>query len=126
MDEVHVLVNAGEVEDGGGIGSAIFLVADVADCFEESNAVLGGAHAGPRVHHEQLCLHLRQGVLHHQVVDFLGILVPPFLFIVGVIVFPLPFSFFDKVGSVGRIWGEIDGRCFELANGELGERAINL
>ncbi len=42
MDEVHVLVHADEVEDGGGIGVATFLVADVANHFEESDAVLGG------------------------------------------------------------------------------------
>ncbi len=58
MDEVHVLVHADKVEDGGGIGATIILVADVADCFEERNAVLGGAHSGTRVHCEQLHIHL--------------------------------------------------------------------
>ncbi len=126
MDEVHVLVHADKVKDGSGVGATIFLVADVMDCFKESNAVLGGTCAGPRVHREQLHLHLRRGVLHHQVADLLGVLVPPFLFTVGVIVFPLPFSCFDKVGRVGQIGVEINVRCFELAKGEHCKRAIKL
>jgi hypothetical protein len=39
-------------------------------------------------------------MLHHEVVDFLGIFVPPFLLIVGVVVLPLPFCCLDKVGRI--------------------------
>jgi hypothetical protein len=86
MDEVHVLVHADEVEDVGGISAAIFLVADVANCFEESNVFLGGACAGPRVHREQHCLYLHRGVLHYQVVDLLDVLIPPLMFITSMTV----------------------------------------
>ncbi len=98
MDVVHVLVHADEVKDGGDIDAAIILVADVENCIEESHAISGSAHAGPRVHCEQLCLHLRCSMLHHQVVHPLGILAPPLLFILGVVVFPLSLRRFEKVG----------------------------
>jgi hypothetical protein len=126
VDEVHVLIHADKFKDGGGIGAVIFLVADVVDHFEESYAILGDAHAGPQVHCEQLCHHLRCDVLHHQVVDLMDFYIPPFLFILGVIIFPLSFSCFDKVGQVGWIGGEIDGKYFELANNKRWERAVEL
>ncbi len=65
-------------------------------------------------------------MLHHQVVDLLGALIPPFLFIMGVVVFPLPFSCFDKVGQAGQIGGQINGRCFELKNGKSCKQAVEL
>jgi hypothetical protein len=82
VDEVHILVHAIKVKDGGGIGASIILMTDVADCLEESNAVLGGASGGPRVHPGHLCFHLWCGVLHQQVINFLGVITPPFLLIV--------------------------------------------
>ncbi len=126
MDEVHDLVHVDEVKDGGGISAAIFFVANYANRFEESNPILGGACAGPQVYREQLYLHLRCGVLHHQVVDLFCVLVPPFLFIVGMFVFPLRFRLFDKVGRVGQIGGKTDCRCFELTNGKCCEWAVKL
>jgi hypothetical protein len=45
---------------------------------------------------------------------------------VGVIVFPLPFICFNKVGQVRWIGEEINGRCFELANGKCCKWAIKL
>ncbi len=47
MDDIHILVLADNVKDGGDIGAAIFLVADVMNRFDLSDAFLGGARAGP-------------------------------------------------------------------------------
>jgi len=65
-------------------------------------------------------------VLHHEVVDFLCIFVPPFLLVVCVVEAPLPFRCLNKVGRVQRIWREDNGWRFEFSYGERGERAIVL
>ena len=65
-------------------------------------------------------------MLHHEVVDFLCIFVPPFLLIVRVVEAPLPFCRLDKVGGVQRTWREDNDWCFEISYGKRGKRAIVL
>jgi hypothetical protein len=65
-------------------------------------------------------------MLHHKVVDLLGIFVPPFLLIVGVVVLPLPFCHLDKVGRILWVIWERDGWLFELTNCQCCKRAVKL
>ncbi len=116
MDNEHVFVYADKVKDGCGVSATVLLVTDNSDCYEERYPVLGGASCCPRVHHEQLCFHLWCGVLHHEVVDFLGIFIPSFLLIVCMVVLPLPFRCFDKVGWIRWVLQEDDGWLLEPAN----------
>jgi hypothetical protein len=46
-------------------------------------------------------------MLHHKVIDLLGIFIPPFLLIMGVVVLPLPFHCLDKVGKILRVIGKV-------------------
>ncbi len=64
----------------------------------------------------QLRFHFWCGVLHHEVVDFLGVFIPPFLLIVCMVVLPLPFRCFDKVGWIRWVFREDNGWLLEFAN----------
>ena len=70
------------------------------------------------VAHESIVssFHLGHGVLHHEVVDFLGIFVPPFLLVMCMVVLPLPFCCFDKIGWIRWVLWEDDGWLLELTN----------
>jgi hypothetical protein len=63
-----------------------------------------------------LGFHLLRGVLHHQIVDLLGVLGPPFLLVIGMVVFLLPLCCLNKGGCVGWVVGELNLRFFELAD----------
>ncbi len=115
-----------KVKDGCGIGATTLLVTDVIDYLEEPNSILGGACCCPRVHREQFGLHLGRGVLHHKVVDLLGILISPFLLIVGMVMFPLPFCHLDKVGQIFQVSREGNDWLLELGNGQRSEQTIKL
>jgi hypothetical protein len=65
-------------------------------------------------------------VLHHKVVDLLGIFIPGFLLIVGVVIFPLPFCHLDEVGRICRVVQEGNDWLLELANGQRSERTVKL
>ncbi len=80
---------------------------DVTDHLETRNSILGGTCFRQWVHREQFDLHLGCGRLHHEVVDLLGIFVPPFLLIVGMVVLPLPFRHLNKVGRILRLSGKV-------------------
>ena len=126
MDEEHFLVYVDKVEDWGCIGAAVLLVTDVADYFQGSDPILGSAHSFPQFYREELHLHLGRRMLHHEVVDLLGILIPPFLLIMGVILLPLPLCCLGEVGRIGWIVGEADGWLLELTNGQRNKRTVNL
>jgi hypothetical protein len=102
--------------NGRDVSTTVLLETDVSDCFEEHYPVLGGASCCPRVHREQLCVHLWCGVLHHEVVDFFGIFISPFLLIMCMVALPLPFCCFDKVGWICWVLWEDNGWLLELAN----------
>jgi hypothetical protein len=55
-------------------------------------------------------------MLHHKVVDFLGIFVQLFLLIVDMVVLPLPFHCLNKVGRILQIIRESDSWLLELTN----------
>ncbi len=78
-------------------------------CFEKCNSILGGTHFCSRVHCEQFGFHLGCGILHHKVVDILGIFVPPFLLDMSVVVLRLPFYCLGKVGRIIQVIWESDG-----------------
>ncbi len=63
-------------------------------------------------------------MLHHQIVDFLGVLSPPFLLVVGVIVIALPVCCLNEGGCVGWVIRELNGRFFEFANCKHGKVPI--
>ncbi len=63
-------------------------------------------------------------MLHHQIVDFLGVLGPPFLLVIGVIVLALPLCCLNEGGCVGWVIGELNGRFFEFANCKRGKWPI--
>jgi hypothetical protein len=92
--------------------------------FEEGNAVLGGAGSCPLVRHEELGFHLLRGVLHHQIVNFLGVLGPPSLLVISMIVFLLPLHCLDEGGCVRWVIGELNRRFFELADCKRGEGSV--
>ncbi len=126
MDKEHVLVHSDKIKDGRGIGAAVLLVTNVADCLQEHNPILGGACFCPRVHCEQLRFHLGCGMLHHKIVDLLSILVPPLLLVVCVVEVSLPFCCLDKVGWVRRVVWEVGGQCLEFPHGQHGERTVKV
>ncbi len=126
MDKEHVLVYSDEIRNGCGIGATILLVANVGDRLQERNLVLGSACFCPQVHHEQLSFHLGRGMLHHKVVDFLSVLVPPLLLIMCVVEISLPFCCLDEVGRVCWVVWEVDGWCLEFPHGQQGERTVKL
>ncbi len=80
----------------------------------------------PQVHCEQFGLHLGQGMLHHKVVDLLGVFVQPCLLIMGVVGLPLPFYCLDKVGRILGVIQESDGWLPELTNCQCCKRAVKL
>jgi hypothetical protein len=126
MDKEHIFVHLDKVKDCCGISVAILLVTDVTDCLEKCNFILGGACFCPRVHREQFGLHLWRGMLHHKVVDLLGIFTPPFLLIVGVVVLPLPFCCLNDVGRILWVLQESNGWVPELTNCLCCKRAVKL
>ncbi len=126
MDKEHFFVHMDKVKDGCGIGATALLVTDVIDYLEEPNSILGGACFCPRVYREQFGLHLGRGVLHHEVVDLLGILISPFFLIVGMVIFPLPFCHLDKVGRICRVVREGNDWLLELGNGQSSEQTVKL
>jgi hypothetical protein len=65
-------------------------------------------------------------MLHHKVVDFLSILVPPFLLVVCMVEVPLPFRHLNKVVWVLRVKWEVNSWCLEFSNGQRSERAVVL
>ncbi len=65
-------------------------------------------------------------MLHHKVVDFLSILVPPFLLVIRVVEVPLPFCCLDEVGWVLGVRREVDSWRLEFSNGQRGKRAMVL
>ncbi len=65
-------------------------------------------------------------MLHHEVVDFLSILVPPFLLVVHMVEVPLPFCCLDEVGWVLPVRWEVNSWRLEFSNGQRGERAVRL
>jgi hypothetical protein len=65
-------------------------------------------------------------MLHHVVVDLLGIFVPPSLLVVGMVVLPLPFCHLGKVGLILRVIWESDSWLLELVNCQRCKRAIIL
>ncbi len=109
MDKEHILVHLDKIKDGRGVGAAVLLVANVADCLQECHPILGGACFCPQVHCEQLSFHLGRGMLYHKVVEFLSVLVPPLLLITCVIEICLPFCCLDEVGRVRWVVWEVDG-----------------
>ncbi len=126
MDEEHILVHSDEIKDGRGVGAAVLLVANVADRLQKRDPVLGGACFCSRVHREQLSFHLGHGMLHHKVVDFLSVLVPPLLLIVCVVEISLPFCCLNEVGRVRRVVWEVDGWCLEFPHGQHGKQTVKL
>ncbi len=65
-------------------------------------------------------------MLHHKVIDFLSVLVPPLLLIVCMVEISLPFCCLDKVGRVRGVVWEVDGRCLEFPHGQRGKRTVKL
>jgi hypothetical protein len=126
VDKEHILVHSEEIKDGRGVGATVLLAENVADRLQERNPVLGGACFCPRVHREQLSFHLGHGMLHHKVVDFLSVLVPPLLLIMCVVEISLPFCCLDKFGRVRWVVWEVDGRCLEFPHSQHSERTVKL
>jgi hypothetical protein len=71
-----------------------------------------------------LGFHLLCGVLHHQIVDFLGVLGPPFLLVVGVIVLMMTLCCLDEGGHVGWVIRDLNDRFFEFVNRKCSEGPI--
>jgi hypothetical protein len=65
-------------------------------------------------------------MLHHKVVDFLSVLVPPLLLIVCVIKNFLPFCCLNEVGQVRWVVWEVDGWYLEFPHGQHGEQTVKL
>ncbi len=126
MDKEHILVHLDEIKDGRGVGAAVLLVANVANCLQERDLVLGGACFCSRVHREQLSFHLGRGMLHHKVVDFLSVLVPPLLLIMCVVEISLSFHCLDEVGRVRWVIWEVDGRCLEFPHCQRRKQTVKL
>jgi hypothetical protein len=119
-------VHTDKVKDGCSVGATVHLVTDVADYLEEPNSILGGACCCPRVHREQFGFHLRRGVLHHKVVDLLGILILLFLLIAGMVIFPLPFCHLSEVGRICWVVREGNDWLLQLTNGKCSEWTVEL
>ena len=65
-------------------------------------------------------------MLHREVVDFLGILVPPFLLVMQVVVLPLPFCCLDEIGRIAWVCWENNGWLCELTNSQRHEWVVVL
>ena len=65
-------------------------------------------------------------MLHHEVVDFLSIFIPPFLLVVCMVEVSLPFCCFKEVGWVQRVRREDNGWCLEFSHSQLGKWAVKL
>ncbi len=63
-------------------------------------------------------------MLHHQIVDFLGVLGPPFLLVICMIVFLLPLCCLYEGGCVGWVIGELNRMFFELADCKHSEGSV--
>jgi hypothetical protein len=98
----------------------------VTDRLEKRDPILGGACFCSQVHCEQLGFHLGRGMLHHKVVDLLGIFVSPFLLVVGMVVLPLPFCCLNKVGQILWVIWESNTWLLELTNCQCSKQAIVL